>query len=721
MGRNFSLNLKNVLIGLDGESDALPGSVTVFRRTARTLAAGVALGLAGIAEHEITTGQQTVIQLILLVGASIAFGLAVPTECLQLTPQASGAESRSQYRLRADRMALIPSGCTLALSLFLFWQDRQRGTAFILWLVAMIWFVTSYLPSVRQSLNRFRRAEFSISGTFWIAALVVLLSVAIVNFWELGSIPYGLWWDEANFGLYAQQILHHTIDFPLLAPFGDPSLEFYLHAVEQQLFGATEFSTRVLVALSGIAGVALLGVFAALVWNRWIALTSMVVLGFMRWHIDFSRFGIHEMTFQAFELGVIVSLIAGFKQRKPGWFALCGVLLGLSIHIYSPGFALTVLVILALVYGLFFLRPKLNISLVVLTCVGFVLAYAPLLEAGLQDPALFNARANQVSVFGPNNQYPPLQALEHNIRAHVLMFNVEGDHNGRHNIPGQPQLDDVSAVLFVLGVAWVAIRARRPEYAFLIFWFLAMMAPGVLSLDFEAPQSGRAAGAQPVVAIFITLALCGAVTLLGRAVDGVKPRVRGFRALPVVLVLAVLTYLSVSNVQAYFDAEVHNESVWEVWASDATFVGKELATLPPSELTYISPELSGHPDIAYLAPGHATGAPLNPAHDLPFAAQGPIGVFLTRHDYYYVSLLKAYYPKADFRVLQGPEITTPPLAYGVLLSKSVLNRVRGLRFQYEGAGPPISYARAGTRISPPRSNRAWNGDLDRWGAHRQLR
>jgi hypothetical protein len=291
-----------------------------------------------------------------------------------------------------------------------------------------------------------------------------------------------------------------------------------------------------------------------------------------------------------------------------------------------------------------------------------------------------------VSVFGPNNQYPPLQALEHNIRAHVLMFNVDGDHNGRHNIPGQPQLDDVSAVLFVLGAAWVAIRARRPQYAFLIFWFLAMMAPGVLSLDFEAPQSGRAAGAQPVVAIFITLALCGAVTLLARAVDDVIPRLRSFRVLPVVLVLAVLTYLSVSNVQAYFHAEVHNESVWEVWASDATFVGKELATLPPSELTYISPELSGHPDIAYLAPGHSTGDPLNPAHDLPFVAQGPIAVFLSRNDYYYVSLLKAYYPKADFRVLQGPEITTPPLAYGVLLSKSVLNRARGLSFQYEGVG-----------------------------------
>lgn len=652
--------------------------------TVRALVAGIALVLAGLAQHQISIGQQTVTQLILLVGFAVVFGFAVPTDAVPLAPLFTGESQLGKYRLQSDRMSLIPSAIVLAMSLFLFWQDRQRGTAFFIWLAAMIWFVTSYLPATAQVRSRIRRFRQWRPGIAALAAGGILVVVAIVNFWDLGSIPYGLWWDEANFGLYAQQILHHSIDFPLLAPFGDPSLEFYLHALEQLVFGPTEFSTRVLVAICGIVGVALIGVIATMLWNRWVALVAMVVLGFMRWHVNFSRFGIHEMTFQAFELAVMVTLIAGIKQRKPVWFALCGVLLGLSIHIYSPAFALSVLVVLALAYGYFFLRPRLSMSLIALALVGFVLAYAPLVEAGIQNPALFNARANQVSVFGPNNQYPPLQALEHNLRAHALMFNVEGDHNGRHNIPGQPQLDDISAVLFLLGAAWVAIRARRPQYPFLIVWFLAMMAPGVLSLDFEAPQSGRAAGAQPIVALFIALAICGSVALLGRSVDGFIPRIRLSLILMPLLVIPLLALISVTNVGAYFDAEVHNESVWEVWATDATFVGKELSTLPTTETTYVSPEFSGHPSVGYLAPGHTTEASLDPAADLPFLGSGPTAVFLSRNDHFYAPLLQAYYPRAQVRVLQGPELSTPPLAYEVRLSKSDISGVQGLHVQYSG-------------------------------------
>jgi 4-amino-4-deoxy-L-arabinose transferase-like glycosyltransferase len=97
--------------------------------------------------------------------------------------------------------------------------------------------------------------------------------------------------DEANFGLYAQQILHHTIDFPLLTPFGDASLDFYAHALEQQIFGPTELATRVLEAICGVATVPLIGLLAAALWNRWVGLVAMIVLGFMRWHLDISRFG----------------------------------------------------------------------------------------------------------------------------------------------------------------------------------------------------------------------------------------------------------------------------------------------------------------------------------------------------------------------------------------------------------------------------------------------
>jgi hypothetical protein len=119
--------------------------------------------------------------------------------------------------------------------------------------------------------------------------------------------------------------------------------------------------------------------------------------------------------------------------------------------------------------------------------------------------------------------------------------------------------------------------------------------------------------------------------------------------------------------------------------------------------------------VAYLAPGRTTGLSLRPAADLPFVGSAPIAVFLARNDYFYVPLLKAYYPKAHVRVLQGPELSTPPLAYEVQLSKSDVTSVQGLDFQYSGTNgvtralvPTLTFPR-GTPAGPGLAT--WTGGV----------
>jgi 4-amino-4-deoxy-L-arabinose transferase-like glycosyltransferase len=642
----------------------------------------VALGAAARAEYQVTHGEQTIAQLWLFLISAAVFALAVPTDALPLAPLLSPRGRIGGHRLSNEWMTVVPALIVLILSLTLFWDNRARGTAFFIWWTAMIWYVGSYLPTSLEFVQRMRQVIARIPRFSALVALVIMIAVTLVNFWDLGSIPYGLWWDEANFGLYAQQILHHTIDFPLLAPFGDPALEFYFHAVEQLVFGATEASTRVLVALCGTAVVGLVGVLTLMLWNRWMALVVMIVLGFMRWHIDFSRFGIHEMVFEFFEMAILVTLVAGIQQRRPVWFALCGVLIGLSMNIYSPAFALAGLVLLALAWGYVLLKPQIQLSLITLVLIGVALGYAPLLEAGIQDPALFNARAKQVSILGEVSPISPTQRLINNLRAHARMFNVEGDHNGRHNIPGEPQLDAISAVFFLLGLAWALFRARRPPYALLILWFLAMMAPAVLSLDFEAPQSARAAGAQPVVALFIAIGIWGVLSLVRRTFDCVWPKQHVSKWIMAAAVVALLSLVSVTNVRAYFDAELHNEIVWETWATDATFVGKEMQSIPARNLLYISPVLIGQPSIDYLAPGHLNQVPVNPPNDFPFRMAGPIDVFLARTDASYFPVLKQEYPHGQFRALLTPKAGDPPLVYEARLSRAVVAATAGLKFEY---------------------------------------
>ncbi|PJF45618.1 MAG: hypothetical protein CUN48_17970, partial [Candidatus Thermofonsia Clade 3 bacterium] len=94
-----------------------------------------------------------------------------------------------------------------------------------------------------------------------------------------------------------------------------------------------------------------------------------------------------------------------------------------------------------------------------------------------------------------------------NVRRHLLMFNVFGDPNGRHNLPGNPMLDAVTAPLLVVGAAYALRRMAQPAYLFLLLWMLFGLMGGALSLDFEAPQSLRANAALPVAYILAALPL----------------------------------------------------------------------------------------------------------------------------------------------------------------------------------------------------------------------
>jgi hypothetical protein len=116
------------------------------------------------------------------------------------------------------------------------------------------------------------------------------------------------------------------------------------------------------------------------------------------------------------------------------------------------------------------------------------------------------------------------QPVIDNVRAHLLMFNLAGDRNARHNLPGQPELNFLLGGLFVLGLGLCLARARRPEYALLPIWGLLMLAGGVFSVAFEAPQSLRTIDEINVVVLLCALPLA----LLLDAVN-LESRVRGSR------------------------------------------------------------------------------------------------------------------------------------------------------------------------------------------------
>ncbi|CAA9380311.1 MAG: hypothetical protein AVDCRST_MAG93-9126, partial [uncultured Chloroflexia bacterium] len=74
----------------------------------------------------------------------------------------------------------------------------------------------------------------TIQGKFVVPALIGIIAVAtLVRFYHLGSLPFGLWRDEARFGILAQRILADPTFRPIYVPAGVdyPALLFYLTAI----------------------------------------------------------------------------------------------------------------------------------------------------------------------------------------------------------------------------------------------------------------------------------------------------------------------------------------------------------------------------------------------------------------------------------------------------------------------------------------------------------
>ena len=56
-------------------------------------------------------------------------------------------------------------------------------------------------------------------------------------------------------------------------------------------------------------------------------------------------------------------------------------------------------------------------------------------------------------------------------------------------LSGEPMLDPVTGILFVLGFALACTRIRQPTYSLFLMLFAFNLLGGILSVDFEAPQS----------------------------------------------------------------------------------------------------------------------------------------------------------------------------------------------------------------------------------------
>lgn len=246
---------------------------------------------------------------------------------------------------------------------------------------------------------------------------IILLSV-VLRFYQLGTNPPSLDWDEASSGYNAYSILKTGSDeygnkMPLtFRSFDDykPPVYIYLTVGSVALFGLTEFAVRFPAAIIGVVAVIAVYFLTQEILQNWdkklrqhIALTASLFLAISPWHLQFSR--------AAFEgnIGICfltISLVFFFKGIKKSWyFFLFALFFILSFYSYHSFLLINPILLVALLV-LFYkdlLKQKVGIGLALLL---IILASVPVYSSFINSQGS-SSRFSMVTVFSD----PKLQKL----------------------------------------------------------------------------------------------------------------------------------------------------------------------------------------------------------------------------------------------------------------------------------------------------------------------
>ena len=528
-----------------------------------------------------------------------------------------------------------------------------------------------------------------------LCALVAL--AALLRLIGLAELPEGLWFDEASIGLEARRILTDPAFRPMYAQgTTTPAAYIYLVALSEAVWGQTLFGVRFVSALAGVATVALSYVVGRQLFGPWMGIAAALLMAAARWDITFSRIGMQGATTPLFLLLACALLLHALRTGSRAAYAALGVAVGLSFWFYTANLLFPA-VLGALLLVVFVRQPERirdHLGGLTLALVGAALAFAPALLDLALHPNVVLDRPLAVSIFSNRDLWAALPDLHENIRSHLLMFNVEGDHNGRHNLPGAPMLDWVTATLALLGLLAALRRFTDYRTVLLLCWLGVLLLPGILTVSFEAPQSLRGIGALPAALLLAAWGLQRTWQLLG------APRLthRGYA-----FALGGGALLLSINTVTYWGPQRADFATWNAFSMAETITGRHLATAPAENRVLLSVFYQNHPTVAFLS-DHPFEV-FDYAERLPLQEARPTSVFLAPEEKASYDLLRQYYPDARCSVEpQTPE--TPAVLYTCAVSAEAIQESQGWEVRFLGAQggflqPLAEQVIKGSTLTPP--------------------
>lgn len=591
-----------------------------------------------------------------------------------------------------------------ATAAFLFGAEQTAGWAWMLHVVSMLLLVVAFLPYEKiTKLALPSRAQLTVQAARLLPVVAVFGLAVFARLWQLEEFPFGNWTDEASNGLVSAQILKDASFRPVFVQSTLLPAHFnYLIAFSFSLFGINITALRLVTAAFGVAAV----LFAYLLFRRWfgqwLGIIAACVLAVMRYHLTFSRFGMHGIATPAFELAALYFLDRALAGKKVSDFAWFGLTVGLGLAFY---FAFRLFpVVLALFLGCLLIGAlvkygarETNRRYVrgmwqqwFVAGLALVIALTPVLQFAIRNQQAFFSRTGTTSIFEHRSEQDLAKAYWNNLTKHLEMFNVRGDNNGRHNLPGAPMLDPIMGALFIVGLAFALWRWRDPPNLLILLLFIVMLHGGILSLDFEAPQSLRSIGVIPALVYFISLPFAVVAQAVRRTMfEAPETNNSWLRRNPgaavlTVGVLAVMTCTSYLNLNLFFNTQKNDPSAWAQYSTPETIVAKEMNRLAANNDFVVTALYADSPTVRFLAGDVTNRQSWTVTDRLPVVRDATRGVVL----FFDERLISAYreaqrlYPGAQFQELHAPGGGDGIVLWQVTLSPQDLRAAQGVEARY---------------------------------------
>ncbi len=495
------------------------------------------------------------------------------------------------------------------------------------------------------------RSSISNLGNPWLQIALILAVAAFFRLWQIGSIPPGLFGDEAAEGLDALDVLagRGQVFFP--SNYGREGLYIWLVALSLKLFGVTPLAVRLPAIVIGILTCAvawwLAREWGSADWERgrlvdqeprpssanplthqpvyqftnlqtYLPLLAGLYLATAYWHVHFSRFS-QRTVLTPFAIGLAAAAFwRGLNLGRTRWFMAAGAFMGLALHTYSVGRFFPVF--MALFLGLQWLvtpkpgpgAPEQRILArhwrpILLMFLVAALVFAPLGVYFVTHPGTFMMRASAVATYAGAGPLESLQTIGRAALANLAQYVVPGagDKAQFHNLPGRPIFDLLTAFLAIIGLLLCMLRWRQPGALFLLTWLVVLTAPAALATD-RFPTLPRVLGVLPGLYLFPVLGLSALISLLAPATSAAQPQAAPRRRVTVspyhLVTLCALALIvpAASTYRDYFRVWGPSAATFDAFEGDMTAAWEWLAAHEPAGHVYLSSDLYRHPTFMLL-------------------------------------------------------------------------------------------------------------------------